>query len=94
MGLAAAMWVVMGVGAPILSPDAVAGGSPCACRPFPFPSSHAQIYIGDPFVIRLVHGAVKENHVFHLHIYSWHAVPQVPVSESTRLLVCLALARP
>lgn len=33
-------------------------------------------YIGDPVRIRLVHAAVKETHVFHLHLYEWHAVPQ------------------
>jgi hypothetical protein len=31
-------------------------------------------YIGDPVRIRLVHAAVKETHVFHLHLYEWHAV--------------------
>lgn len=29
-------------------------------------------YIGDPVRIRLVHAGVKETHVFHLHVYSWH----------------------
>lgn len=29
-------------------------------------------YLGDPVRIRLVHGGVKETHVFHLHLYSWH----------------------
>ena len=33
-------------------------------------------YIGDPVRIRFVHAAVKETHVFHLHLYEWHAVPQ------------------
>ena len=33
-------------------------------------------YIGDPVRIRLVHAAVKETHVFHLHLYEWHAVAQ------------------
>ncbi|WP_414581122.1 multicopper oxidase domain-containing protein [Scytonema sp. PCC 10023] len=33
-------------------------------------------YIGDPVRIRLVHAGVKETHVFHLHLYEWHAVPQ------------------
>lgn len=37
-------------------------------------------YIGDPVRIRLVHAAVKETHVFHLHLYEWHAVPQDPDS--------------
>ena len=31
-------------------------------------------YIGDPVRIRFVHAAVKETHVFHLHLYEWHAV--------------------
>jgi hypothetical protein len=33
-------------------------------------------YIGDPVRIRFVHAAVKETHVFHLHMYEWHAVPE------------------
>jgi len=33
-------------------------------------------YIGDPVRIRLIHAAVKETHVFHLHLYEWHAVSQ------------------
>ena len=33
-------------------------------------------YIGDPVRIRLVHAAVKETHVFHLHLYEWHAIAQ------------------
>lgn len=37
-------------------------------------------YIGDPVRIRLVHAGVKETHVFHLHLYEWHAVPQDPKS--------------
>jgi hypothetical protein len=32
-------------------------------------------YIGDPVRIRLVHTAVKETHVFHLHVYSWYHDP-------------------
>ncbi|MDQ3434297.1 MAG: multicopper oxidase domain-containing protein [Actinomycetota bacterium] len=33
-------------------------------------------YLGDPIRIRLVHAGVKETHVFHLHVYEWHAVPE------------------
>jgi hypothetical protein len=33
-------------------------------------------YIGDPVRIRFVHAGVKETHVFHLHLYEWHAVSQ------------------
>jgi hypothetical protein len=33
-------------------------------------------YVGDPVRIRLVHTGVKETHVFHLHLYEWHAAPQ------------------
>ena len=33
-------------------------------------------YTGDPVRIRFVHAGVKETHVFHLHLYEWHAVPQ------------------
>ncbi len=32
-------------------------------------------YIGDPVRIRLVHAGVKETHVYHLHVYSWHHDP-------------------
>ena len=38
------------------------------------PILHA--YIGDPVRIRLLHGGVMETHVFHLHLYEWHAAPQ------------------
>ena len=31
-------------------------------------------YIGDPVRIRFVHAGTKETHVFHLHLYEWHAV--------------------
>ncbi len=37
-------------------------------------------YLGDPIRIRLVHAGVKETHVFHLHVYEWHAVPENPDS--------------
>jgi FtsP/CotA-like multicopper oxidase with cupredoxin domain len=30
--------------------------------------------------IRFVHAGVKETHVFHLHLYEWHAVPEDPNS--------------
>jgi FtsP/CotA-like multicopper oxidase with cupredoxin domain len=33
-------------------------------------------YIGDPVRIRFIHAGVKETHVFHLHLYEWHAVPE------------------
>ncbi len=32
-------------------------------------------YPGDRARIRLVHGGVKETHVFHLHLHQWRAVP-------------------
>lgn len=32
-------------------------------------------YAGDRAKIRLVHGSVKETHVFHLHLHQWWAVP-------------------
>lgn len=32
-------------------------------------------YLGDPVRVRLVHAGVKETHVFHLHVYEWHAIP-------------------
>ncbi|WLR57010.1 multicopper oxidase domain-containing protein [Mesobacillus subterraneus] len=28
-------------------------------------------YVGDPAVIRLIHGGVKETHVFHYHVHQW-----------------------
>lgn len=31
-------------------------------------------YVGDPAKIRLVHGGVKETHVFHLHNHQWRKV--------------------
>ena len=39
-------------------------------------------YAGDPARIRLVHAAVKETHVFHLHVHQWHAVPQDTAAPS------------
>jgi manganese oxidase len=33
-------------------------------------------YAGDPVNIRFVHAAVKETHVFHQHVYQWHADPE------------------
>lgn len=40
------------------------------------PSDHLVLraYTGDRVRIRFVHAAVKETHVFHLHLYEWHAV--------------------
>lgn len=31
-------------------------------------------YAGDPCRIRLVHGGIKETHVYHLHVHQWRAV--------------------
>jgi manganese oxidase len=42
-------------------------------------------YVGDPVRIRLVHAAVKETHVFHQHVYQWHAEPRnqnAPIVDS------------
>ena len=39
-------------------------------------------YIGDPVRIRLVHAAVKETHVFHLHLYEWHARRRIPTPRA------------
>ncbi len=33
-------------------------------------------YVGDPAKIRLVHGGVKETHVFHYHVHQWARDPQ------------------
>lgn len=39
-----------------------------------------QAYVGDPAKIRLVHGGVKETHVFHLHNHQWRLESENPVS--------------
>ncbi|MGM7635158.1 copper oxidase [Bacillus sp. Hm123] len=33
-------------------------------------------YVGDPARIRLVHGGVKETHVFHYHVHQWFSDPK------------------
>ena len=37
-------------------------------------------YVGDPSKIRLIHGGVKETHVFHLHNHQWRLEPDNPNS--------------
>ena len=37
-------------------------------------------YVGDPAKIRLLHGGVKETHVFHLHNHQWRLEADNPVS--------------
>lgn len=37
-------------------------------------------YVGDPAKIRLVHGGIKETHVFHLHNHQWRLEGQNPNS--------------
>lgn len=37
-------------------------------------------YVGDPSKIRLIHGGVKETHVFHLHNHQWRLENANPVS--------------
>lgn len=37
-------------------------------------------YAGDPAKIRLIHGGVKETHVFHLHNHQWRLDPDDPKS--------------
>lgn len=37
-------------------------------------------YVGDPAKIRLIHGGVKETHVFHLHNHQWHLEENNPNS--------------
>lgn len=37
-------------------------------------------YVGDPSKIRLIHGGVKEIHVFHLHDHQWRLEPEDPKS--------------
>ena len=37
-------------------------------------------YVGDPVKIRLVHGGIKETHVFHLHNHQWKLEPGDPKS--------------
>ena len=37
-------------------------------------------YVGDPTKIRLIHGGVKETHVFHLHNHQWRLEGDNPMS--------------
>lgn len=37
-------------------------------------------YVGDPSKIRLIHGGVKETHVFNLHNHQWRLYPDDPKS--------------
>lgn len=37
-------------------------------------------YVGDPAKIRLIHGGIKETHVFHLHNHQWRLEEDNPVS--------------
>lgn len=37
-------------------------------------------YVGDPAKIRLIHGGIKETHVFHLHNHQWRLESDNPVS--------------
>lgn len=37
-------------------------------------------YVGDPAKIRLIHGGVKETHVFHLHNHQWRLESENPLS--------------
>ncbi|MDF2685027.1 MAG: copper oxidase [Clostridia bacterium] len=37
-------------------------------------------YVGDPAKIRLIHGGIKETHVFHLHNHQWRLDPKDPKS--------------
>ncbi|MBC8541986.1 multicopper oxidase domain-containing protein [Bianquea renquensis] len=37
-------------------------------------------YVGDPAKFRLIHGGVKETHVFHLHNHQWRLDPNDPQS--------------
>lgn len=37
-------------------------------------------YVGDPAKIRLIHGGIKETHVFHLHNHQWRLEPNNPNS--------------
>jgi len=40
----------------------------------------ARAYVGDPSKIRLIHGGIKETHVFHLHNHQWRLEPDDPKS--------------
>lgn len=37
-------------------------------------------YVGDPAKIRLIHGGIKETHVFHLHNHQWRLEGENPFS--------------
>ena len=39
-------------------------------------------YVGDPAKIRLVHGGIKETHVFHLHNHQWRLEGEIPFPQS------------
>ena len=38
-------------------------------------------YVGDPSKIRLIHGGIKETHVFHLHNHQWRLEGENPLSK-------------
>ncbi|ARU62038.1 copper oxidase [Tumebacillus avium] len=38
-------------------------------------------YVGDPLKIRVIHGGVKETHVFHYHVHQWLFEVEDPDSE-------------
>lgn len=38
-------------------------------------------YVGDPLKIRLIHGGIKETHVFHYHVHQWLFENEDPDSE-------------
>lgn len=40
----------------------------------------AKAYVGDPAKFRVIHGGVKETHVFHLHNHQWRLEPDDPNS--------------
>ena len=49
--------------------------------PFGDPSTPIlRAYVGDPAKIRVIHGGIKETHVFHLHNHQWRLEPNDPKS--------------
>lgn len=62
-------------------PDHTLSGEEVAHDSWPFGDPATPIlrgYRGDPYRIRLIHGGIKETHVFHLHVHQWIGDPQDP----------------
>ena len=59
--------------------DPAATGEDISMSSWPYGDPAPEIlkaYVGDPAKIRLIHGGVKETHVFHLHNHQWKLEPE------------------